>query len=171
VIEFMLQHNQLLDGLYLEKIDYMDDKGYFFGFGYRINNIPVTFTNDRMKYPIEIKVYGDRVKEYKNFVRKAMELPKVNTSNKILLPQQIIERHINLIQSYYLIDNKDIIIPEEEVLSYMEKSINNAEIMYYDTIEDGTRQLFSPIWKIQIDRREYYFDSYNAELLYTHLVD
>lgn len=170
-IEFILQHNQDLDGLYLERIDHMEDKGYFLGFGYYINDMPVAFTNNKMEYPIEIKVYGDKVRDYKNFLRKEMNLPRINANKKVLLPQQIIEKHIELLESYYLIDKKDEKIDQEKVLSHIERKINKVEMMYYDTTEDGTRQLFLPIWKIQIDKRIYYFDSYSGELLDSHLLD
>lgn len=170
-IEFMLKHEEFSGDLYLEEIKHQEDKAYFFGFGYRIGEFPIAFNSSSMKYPIEVEVYGDKVKSYRSFIRNTMDLPKVNPNNSILLPQQIIEEHIGLLQSNYLTDNKEVEIQDKEVLGYIERNIGNIEVMYYDTLEDAKRQLLLPVWRIQVDKREYYFDSYNGELLYSHLVD
>ena len=170
-IKFLLKHEKLPEKLYLQEVRHQKDKSYFFGFGYKIDEIPVTFNSSNMKYPIEIEIYGNKVKSYKSFIRNTMNLPKVDSKNPILLPSQIIEEHIDLIKSYYLADNIKVELDEENVLAHIERSIDDVEVLYYDTLEDEKRQLLLPVWKIQIDKRVYYFDSYNVELLYSHLMD
>ncbi|KJF26345.1 two-component system activity regulator YycH [Clostridium aceticum] len=171
-IEFVLQQEGgFPEGAYLKEIRQVN-KGYYLGFNYRIDGLPVVFHTNNMTHPIEIEVYGNKVKSYRTFTRKKMNFPDVPINSKILLPQQIIEEHIDLLKYNYLKD-QDVEEPksDKEVLSYIERSITKTEVLYYDTIEEASTQLLVPVWRIKIDAREYYFNTYDGKLLYSSLVN
>ncbi|SNS53306.1 Two-component signal transduction system YycFG, regulatory protein YycH [Anaerovirgula multivorans] len=171
-IDFAIDHGGFPEDSYLKEIKQEDKKGYYFGFGYRIEGLPVVFNNPNLAHPLEIEVYGDKVKNYRSFVREEMTLGNFSTSEPTLLPQKIIEDHIELLKADYLIDTEETqFLDEKEILNYIEKNISKAELVYYDEMEETTRQLLTPAWRIKIDKRVYYFNSYDGELLHSSLVN
>lgn len=171
-IDFAIDHGGFPEDSYLKEIKQEDKKGYYFGFGYRIEGLPVVFNNPNLNHPIEIEVYGDKVKNYRSFVREEMTFPPVPTNEPTQLPQKIIEDHIELLKSDYLADiGETQPLDEKEILSYIEKSISKAELVYYDGMEETTRQLLTPAWRIRVDKRVYYFNSYDGGLLHSSLVN
>lgn len=171
-IDFAIDHGGFPEDSYLKEIKQEDKKGYYFGFGYRIEGLPVEFNNPNLVHPLEIEVYGDKVKNYRSFVREEMTLANVPASEPTQLPQKVIEDHIELLKTDYLTDMEEVQqLEDKEVLSYIEKNISEAELVYYDTTENTRRQLLIPAWKIKIDKRVYYFNSYDGELLHSSLVN
>ncbi|SET01398.1 Two-component signal transduction system YycFG, regulatory protein YycH [Natronincola peptidivorans] len=171
-IEFVEDHGGFPEDAYLKEIRYEEKKGYYFGFGYRIEGLPVAFNSGNLAHPIEIEVYGDKVRSYRSLIRKGKNLPNVSPTNYTLLPQKIIEDHIELLKADYLadIEEKDL-LEEKEILNYIERNIAQMELVYYDTLEDARIQLLIPTWKIKINKRVYYFSSYDGKLLHSGLVN
>ncbi|SDL13962.1 two-component system activity regulator YycH [Natronincola ferrireducens] len=169
-IDFVLKHGGFPEGTYLKEIR-AQNKGYYFGFGYRIEGLPIVLNTSNMTHPIEIEVYGNKVKSYRTLIRAKMEFPNAFINNSMLLPQKIIEDNISLLKSDYLLDTKEKEIKEEEVLSYIERNITRAEIVYYDTLKDTEKHLILPAWKIKINKRIYYFNGYDGKLLNSSLVN
>lgn len=170
-INFVENHGGFPEGTYLQEIKHEDKKGYYFGFGYRIEELPVLFNNPNIGHPIEIEIYGNKVKSYHSFIRKNMMLPDVIANSYTELPQKIIEDNIQMLMEDYLLDTKgNQQLVDKELLSFIEKNISEIELVYYDTMEDTRRQLLIPTWKIKINKRVYYFNSYDGELLHSSLV-
>lgn len=171
-IDFTLKHGGFPEGAYLKEIRHEDKNKYYFGFGYRIEGLPVEFHSANLRHPIEIEVYGNQVKNYRSFIRKNMALPYVTASTSTQLPQKIIEDHIQLLIEDYITDtqgNQELM--DKNVLSYMERDISKIETVYFDTMEDTRRQLLIPAWKVMINKRVYYFNSYDGKLLHSSLVN
>ncbi|AOY75332.1 two-component system activity regulator YycH [Clostridium formicaceticum] len=171
-IEFILQQERdFPEGAYLKEIR-QDNKGYYLGFGYRMNGLPVAFHSNNIVHPIEVEVYGNKVRYYRTFIRRKMNFPDAPIKGNVLLPQQIIEEHIDLLKNNYLKDNNiEEQRDDKEILSYIERNITKVEILYYDTVENNRNQLLEPAWRIKIAEREYYFNTYDGELLYSGLVN
>lgn len=169
-IDFMMEKQQELpESAYLKEIQNINNKGYYFGFGYRIGGFPVAFNMNNMVHPIEVEVYGDKVRSYRSFIREDMNFSEVSGSDLMLLPQKIIEDHIQLLKEDYIADISEEEIPDEqEIIRRIEENISSVEIVYYDTLEENSRQLLTPSWRIVIGNKEYYFDSYEGKLLHSN---
>ncbi|HZJ76085.1 MAG TPA: two-component system activity regulator YycH, partial [Oscillospiraceae bacterium] len=96
-VGFICENGGFPENTYLENIQIVEDgqnKGYRFLFGYCIEGFPVEFNINKPKYPMEIEVYGNRVKAYDSLIRKTMNMQDVDIEQKILYFPNIIENNI-----------------------------------------------------------------------------
>lgn len=170
-IDFMLKKQQKFpENLYLKEIKNIqkdENKGYYFGFSYRVGGLPVEFHMNNMSHPIEIEVYGDNVSSYRSFIREAMKLQGVTDKSAVLLPQKIIEDHITLLKEEYIKDVEEEDLHDKEMIRNIEENISSIQMIYYDSLEENRMQLLKPVWKIVIGNRQYYFNSYDGKLLHS----
>ena len=164
-LKFILNNGKLPEGAYLNEVKSIENgrnKGYFFGFGYRLEGFSVKNVGMDMSHPIEIEVYGNKVRSYRTFIRKAMNLPHIITMDVILLPHQIIENNIEMLKRDYQQASRETIeITQEEIL----KNIKAINMVYFDSVELTIFQRLVPAWKIELGNNVYYFDGYNGRLL------
>lgn len=169
-VEFMLQKRGSLDNLYLKeikKISSGNNEGYLFGFSYRIGGYAVETKDSEVKQPIEVEVYGDRVKVYRSSVRKLMDIQGFTPEQLVINFPSIIDKNIeNLKSEYFSMENQ----PEEEIddsskISEILKNIEEVRMVYFDTMEEYRGQVLKPSWRVKIKGDVYYFDSYTGELI------
>lgn len=169
-IDFIYQNGGLPEGTYLKDIQDIkngQNKGYQFSFGYRIGGYPVEFNSNKMKYPIEIEVYGNKVKSYRTLVRKVMDMEGVSPSQSALHFPNIIEKNIKHLKSKYF-DKENAQLEDkgddDKILEIL-KNIEEVRMVYFDTVEEGKGQLLKPSWMIKIKGDIFYFDSYTGEII------
>ncbi|MGV8145407.1 MAG: two-component system activity regulator YycH [Alkaliphilus sp.] len=165
-MNFMEKQKHLPKNIYLEEvksIDHEGNRGYFFGFNYRIGEYPIYFSEGGMNYSIEIEVFGNTISSYDALIRKKMDVPAFIKRETIMPPHVVIERNIQLFKERYAHKNGLEIadIENADVL----KSIISVEMVYYDTKEMRERQVLNPSWKMVTSGRTYFFDSYRGNLI------
>lgn len=167
-IDFVLKHGEFPEGTYIKEINSVEkNKGYSFGFAYRINDRPLHFTDHNIVNPIEIEVYGEKVKNYKSFIRKEMELPYVEINKTMLLPHNIIDNNFQMLKEDYFY-NLESESNEDDMLL---KDIKSVNLVYLDNLEITRMQLITPSWEIILKDKAYYFDAYDGELIYKTLTN
>lgn len=169
-IGFIYENGGFPEGTYLERIQATtngQNKGYRFSFGYHMSGFPLEFDRNKIEYPLEIEVYGNKVKTYHNLVRRAMNMQGVNSEQKILYFPNIIEKNIGYLESQYSDDKNQPMekMSEEEKIVQVLGDIEKVELVYFDTVERQRIQLLKPSWMVKIKNRIYYFDSYTGELI------
>ena len=171
-IDFISKNGGFPEGTYLKDIqnilkDQNQNNGYRFSFGYRIGGFPVEFNSNKMEHPIEIEVYGNKVKSYRILVRKVMDMQGISPEQSILYFPDIIEKNLEHLKLKYF--NKEQQLPEqiddEDKILELLKGIEEVRMVYFDTVEEGKGQLLKPSWRIKIKGDIYYFDSYTGDLI------
>ncbi|ABR50821.1 hypothetical protein Amet_4755 [Alkaliphilus metalliredigens QYMF] len=169
-IDFIIDHGDFPEGVYLNEIrniTHNTNKGYYFGFGYRIAGFPVELSNSQMEDPIEIEVYGNKIKSYRTFTREKMKntmsvQPQIST----LSPVDIIEQNATDIKSQHPYDEITNEARQNEELTdaqWIAKDIDLVTMVYFDALEKQTQQLLVPAWMIEIEENRYFFDAYTGE--------
>lgn len=168
-LEFIERHGGLPANSYLAAVENVGfNKGYYFGFSYFVDGYPIAFHSNNINYPVEIEVYGDKIKSYKSFTRKKMTLPSIPKQENIESPFKVIENNINLLNGEYMrLNNLQELESKSEILTH----IDAVEMVYFDTMQEKRRQILLPAWKIKIQDRVYYFDSYKGELLNSNILN
>ena len=172
-INFISQKGEFPDSTYLRDIKEIsfgesdENTGYLFSFGYRIGGYPVDFNSDELEYPIEVEVYGNKVKTYRSLVRNVMDMQGVTPEQSVLYFPDIIEKNIEDFELQYF--NTETQSGEEmnvsEKIFEILKNIEEVRMVYFDTVEESKGQLLKPSWRIKIKGDTYYFDSYTGELI------
>lgn len=169
-IDFISKNGGFPEGAYLKEIKSIlkdQNSGYRFSFGYRIGGFPVEFNSDKMEHPIEIEVYGNKVKTYRILVRKVMDMQGISPEQSILYFPNIIEKNIEHLKLKYFNKENELsqeVDDEDEILEIL-NSVEEVRMVYFDTVEEGKGQLLRPSWKIKIKGDIYYFDSYTGDLI------
>ncbi|ABW20312.1 hypothetical protein Clos_2781 [Alkaliphilus oremlandii OhILAs] len=167
-VEFMLQKRDSLDNLYLKEIKKTSDNtGYLFGFSYRIGGYSVETKDSEVKQPIEVEVYGDKVKVYRSSVRKLMDIKGFTPEQLVINFPSIIDKNIKNLKTEYFNTG---VQPEEEMddsskISEILKNIEEVRMVYFDTMEEYKGQILKPSWRVKIKGDVYYFDSYTGDLI------
>lgn len=165
-IVFLEEQNQLPESIYLTEvrsINNENNRGYFFGFNYRIGKYPIYFSEGGMNHSIEIEVFGNTITSYEASIREKMDVPAFIKRETMIPPHVVIEKNIQLLKEKYAheygleiedIENANII-----------KNIITVEMVYYDTKEMRERQVLLPSWKIVTPERTFFFDGYRGSLI------
>lgn len=169
-IEFISKNGGFPEGTYLKDIKSIsnnENKGYRFAFGYRIGGFPVEFNSSKMAHPIEIDVYGNKVKAYRSLVRRVMDLQGVTPEQSVLYFPNIIEKNIKHLKLQYFNTENQIVeeIEDGEKILEILKSIEEVRMVYFDAGDTAKGQLLKPSWMIKIKGDIYYFDSYTGEII------
>lgn len=169
-VGFIRENGGFPEGICLEHIQDItnnQNKGYRFSFGYRIGGFPIEFDRNKVKYPIEIEVYGNKVKTYHNLVRRAMNMQEINSEQRILYFPNIIEKNMRHLELQYS-DNEnqsgEKIEDEEKILQIL-SDIEEVRLVYFDAVEKQRVQLLKPSWMVKIKNSIYYFDGYTGEFI------
>ena len=168
-INFVLNHGTFPEDTYLKEIRPIEkNRGYYFGFSYKVNDRPIHFVDSNSTNTIEVEVYGDKIKNYKSFIRNPVDLPNVEVTNQMLLPHKIIDDNYEMLKEDYLnsFTNQDVAI-DEMILN----EIMSVELVYLDTLDQVTNQLIIPCWRVIVKDSVYYFDAYDGTLRYKTVVN
>ncbi len=175
-IDFIYKNGGFPENTYLEGIRVITNdrnKGYQFLFGYRIGGLPVEFNRDVIEYPLKIEVYGNKVKVYRNLIRRAVGVQEINHQQDILYFPNIIEKNIGHLELQYSDDEKRLwskMADEEKILQIL-KDIEEVRLVYFDAVEKRGIQSLKPGWMIKFKNSTFYFDSYTGKLIKKHVFD
>jgi len=197
-LAFMGQNEGMNTALVLKKVQVIEQdslRGYRFGFGYSLGDLPVRLS--RSQDPLEIEVFGNSVRGYRTFIRRPMSLPEVLPERGILSPHRLIEDNFNLLLDELRMNREvepDPVgqVPEEadpeesaeeingeeteEIVENEEpavagedllRAIEEIQLIYLDREETHRRQVMIPVWRITIDQRVYDFDAHEGTRLQT----
>ena len=162
----------LSDSLQIEKSGM---KGYRFLFNYKIDGYPVLEGAGEGSGPISVDVYGNSVTYYKRRVfREKMNIREGDSSpsGTVLVPQKVIDRNFREIAAAYIVD-KELDISEismDQLLFDILSSIDNIQMAYYLDEKDG-REVLIPVWRIAAEKRIYYFNVRNGNIIYRSRVE
>ncbi len=154
----------------VEEIEEDGSQGYKFNFRYRIKGIPVILGNKEVVDFIEVEVFNDHIKSYKQFIRQSM-----NNTDKILGFDEDLNLNRNMLTSFQVIDmNYDIFLEEyrgdnssEEITTDQILSIiEDINLSYFDPCFQDTGDELIGIWAIRTKEYLYGFDVYNGKLVY-----
>jgi len=169
-IDFISKNAGFPEGTYLKDIDNISNnqnKGYRFAFSYRIGGLPIEFNSNKMEDSIEIEVYGNKVKSYRNLVRNVMDIQGISPEQSVLYFPNIIEKNIKHLKLQYFNTQNQLAeeMDDEQKIFEILNSIEEVRMVYFDTVETDKDQLLKPSWMIKIKGDIYYFDSYTGELI------
>ncbi len=170
--EFISNLKDIPKGMYISELDTIEEngsQGYRFVFKYRIRGIPIILGNKKVLNFVEIEVFNDQVRSYKQFIRKDMgaNMPLVNENRTMLSSFDIIDMNYEFIILKYLELNKDVnldvkLITREDIIS----SIDDITLAYFDpSLKDVEDELVG-VWAIVMGKNLYCFDVYTGELVY-----
>lgn len=195
---FMAVHYGTSDVLVLREVELIEEnglRGYRFGFGYHLRDLPVVPV--QLRQPLEIEVFGDGVRSFSALLRRPMSLPEVMPEAGILSPHRIIEDNFNMLleelAQHAGLEIASISTPDEldtasenstEEVTLTEEgnvtghsqvltgedllgAIRHVELVYLDREETHRRQLMLPVWRIIIDQLVYDFDAHEGNRLQT----
>lgn len=161
-IDFVLNHSEFPEDVLLKEIQPIEsNKGYYFGFSYNVNDRPLHFT-DNNSHPIEVEVYGDKVRNYRSFIRNINDGSEIEPSDEMILPHKIIDDNFELIKEDFKRDLQDEDYTDGSLLN----EIHSVELVYLDNLENITDQIIIPCWKITVRDIVYYFNAYDGNLVY-----
>ncbi len=189
---FMADNYGVSDGLVLREVKLLEEnqlRGYRFGFGYHLRDLPVVPA--QLAQPVEIDVFGESIRSFSALLRRPMSLPEVMPEAGILSPHRIIEEHFNQLMKEFA-DHQGLEIADipvqEEVDPGIENSIDNetgqrdapvvtgadllrairhVELVYLDRQETHRRELLVPVWRVVIDQLVYDFDAHEGTRIQT----
>ena len=172
-LQYMQLQGEIPNNVFLREIreiDYKQRKGFFFGFGYHLEGYPVYFNSLGMNHAIEIEVVGNRVRGYRTFTRKKMNIPAVTKLEPIISPFNTIENNLAMITENYLATEEEQLDKEQINLDII-KSISEVQLVYFDSINESKQQLLEASWRIRVKDHVYYFDIYKGRLLDSSLLN
>ncbi len=170
--DFISQKAGVQKGMYLsksEEIEVDGNLGYRLSFKYRVRGIPVILGNLQIDEYIQIDVFKDHVRNYKQYVRKDMSLtPNTFIENKPMLTSyDILDMNSETLKNRYLINNSfDLDIEESAQIKAVLNSIKDITLAYYDPCLKDKEERLIGVWAIRLQDRILAFDAYTGSLVY-----
>ena len=170
--DFISQKTGVQKGMYLsksEKIEIDGNKGYRLSFKYRVRGIPVILGNLQIDEYIQMDVFKDHIRNYKQYLRKDMN-PTPNTviENKPMLSSyDIIDMNNETLKDRYLMNNS--FEPEMDEGAQIKKVLNSIKditLAYYDPCLKDKEERLIGVWSIRLEDRILAFDAYSGSLVY-----
>lgn len=152
-LEFLFRNSGMTANIYLDKIvpvNYKDSNGYKFFFNLKESGLNLIL-NSKDNTFIEMEVFSDHVKSYREYYYKKDFDPATNTENlKILDILEIINNNLSLFN----------LEKTEDVLTFC----NNLSLVYINKNENLSSKL-NMAYEFSINDKKYYFDVLNGELI------
>ena len=152
-LEFLFRNSGMTANIYLDKIvpvNYKDSNGYKFFFNLKESGLNLIL-NSKDNTFIEMEVFSDHVKSYREYYYKKDFDPATNTENlKILDIFEIINNNLSLFN----------LEKAEDVLTFC----NNLSLVYINKNENLYSKL-NMAYELSINDKKYYFDVLNGELI------
>lgn len=170
--DFISQKTGVQKGMYLsksEEIDIDGNLGYRLSFKYRVRGIPVILGNLQVDEYIQMDVFKDHIRNYKQYVRKDMNLtPNTVIENKAMLSSyDIIDMNNETLKNRYLMNNSfDPDMDEAAQIKKVLNSIKDITLAYYDPCLKDKEERLIGVWAIRLDNKILAFDAYSGSLVY-----
>lgn len=172
VADFITQKINSQKGMYLasiEDIESDNNLGYKLTFRYRIRGIPVLLGNREVGDYIQIEVYNDHIKSYKQLTRREMDmdLSTIIENRKMLSSFDVLDKNYDFLERKYLqINNKTKEEIGENIVQEVLSSIDDITLSYYDpNLKDKSEKLIG-VWAIRADERIYAFNAFTGNLVF-----
>ncbi len=170
--DFISQKTGVQKGMYLsksEEIEIDGNKGYRLSFKYRVRGIPVILGNLQVDEYIQINVFKDQIRNYKQYVRKDMS-PTPSTiieSRPMLTSYDILDKNSETLKNRYLINNDfEPGIDDASQIKKVLNSIKDITLAYYDPCLKDKEERLIGVWAIRLEDRLLAFDAYTGALIY-----
>lgn len=171
-VQFIREHGgwSNIDG-YLKDIKYVENEGkktYKFSFGYRINGVPVYYSDENgiTDTAMEIEMLGEQVISYKRHLKReerGMKLLEL-IEKEMLSASQIIDANFETMSVDFLASKEDLAKREdEELVEEVLSGIQGVEIGYYNDFGEPAKLI--PVWIIKTDIMTYYIDVYDGTIV------
>ncbi len=170
VAEFITKKESTIEGMYLESIDEIEsdsNEGYRLTFKYRISGIPVLLGNRDVDDYIEIEVFNNHIRSYKQLTRREMN-QGINTSfeHRPLLSFDVLDKNYEFLVKEYLIYNNSDEVNEENIRNEVLGAIEDITLSYYDpNLKDKSEKLIG-VWAIKLNGKTYAFNAYTGNLVF-----
>lgn len=172
VADFITQKVDSQKGMFLSSIDEIesdDNLGYKLTFRYRIRGIPVLLGNREVGDYIQIEVFNNHIRSYKQFTRKEVDMD-FNTAienRRMLASFEVLDKNYDFLEKRYLQFNNKTKeeIGESTLRDEVLSSIDNITLSYYDpNLKDKAEKLIG-VWVIRLNGRIYAFNAYTGTLV------
>lgn len=170
--DFISQKSGVQKGMYLsksEKIEVDENLGYRLSFKYRVRGIPVILGNLQVDEYIQIDVFKDQIRNYKQYVRKEMNLtPNTFIENKPMLTSyDVLDINHGILKNRYLINNSfEGELEEGEQINRVLNKISDITLAYYDPCLKDKEERLIGVWVVKLEDRVLAFDAYSGSLVY-----
>ncbi|WP_409227328.1 hypothetical protein [Gudongella sp. SC589] len=170
--EFISQKAYSAKGMYLAGIDEIESEGslgYSLTFRYRVRGIPVLLGNREVREYVQIEVFNNQVRSYRQLFRGEMDLniASLQDSRQILSSFDVIDQNYLFLESEYLQhtgETKEQL--GDQVVQRVLASVEDITISYYDPgLKDQEERLIG-VWLIRTHGRVYAFNAYTGMLVY-----
>lgn len=160
----------VLEDLYLSSISEIKDgesEGYRLSFKYRIRGVPIILGNREVVDFIEMDVFNDHIKSYKQFLRrdinKKLDFAGGNfKEDKILPASNVIDMNYNIFENELLKKGEKVEVAEDIL-----DSIQDITLAYFDPCMGKEDELLA-VWAIRSGEKLYAFDVYTGTLIYQY---
>lgn len=169
--EFITQKTGVQKGMYLAKVEEIqsgNSLGYKLSFRYRVRGIPVILGNREVGEYIQMDVFNDHIRNYRQYVRKDMNLtPNTFVEKKTMLSAfDVLDMNYELLEMRYLMNNSFEEEEKEEKINRVLNSIEDITLAYYDPCLKDKEERLIGVWAIRLNGRLMAFDAYNGSLVY-----
>ena len=172
VAEFIMQKTSSQNGMYLssiEEIESDDNVGYKLTFKYRIRGIPVLLGNREVGDYIQIEVFNNHIKSYKQLTRRETEIDL----NNIIEPGNMLSYFYVLDENYDFLEKKYLIYNNktkeeigENIVQEVLSAVDDISLSYYDpNLKDKNEKLIG-VWAIRMNDKVYAFNAYTGKLVF-----
>lgn len=170
--KFISEKSGIQKGMYLAKVEEVQSDnnfGYKLKFRYRVRGIPIIIGNQEISEYIEIDVFNNQVRNYKQYVRKDMNKVSSNIvqNGNMLSAFEAIDKNNDILEELYLIDNnlerKDL---KDNIVNEVLSSIEDVTLAYFDPYLKDTDEELIAVWAVKFNHRLLAFDAYNGTLVY-----
>lgn len=171
--EFLTEKAQLQKGMFISGIEEIrsdNDLGYRLTFKYRIRGIPVMLGNRDVEDYIEVEVYNNHIKSYKQLIRRdrKLDLNTIKEGKKIISSLDVLDQNIEFFKDEYLIKNNKTRedIEDSILLEAVQSSIDDISLAYYDPNLKDKNELLIGVWVFKIDDSTYAFNAHTGEIVF-----
>lgn len=172
VADFITQKINSKKGMYLasiEDIESDNNQGYKLTFRYRIRGIPVLLGNREVGDYIQIEVFNNHIRSYKQLTRREMDmgLSTIIENRKMLSSFDVLDKNYDFLERKYLqINNKTKEEIGENIVQEVLSSIDDITLSYYDpNLKDKSEKLIG-VWAIRADEKIYAFNVFTGNLVF-----
>jgi regulatory protein YycH of two-component signal transduction system YycFG len=170
--EFISQKAYSAKGMYLAGIDKIEAEGslgYSLTFRYRVRGIPVLLGNREVQEYVQIEVFNNQVRSYRQLFRGEMDLDiaSLQDSRQIMSSFDVIDKNYLFLESEYLEHTGETREQlGDQVVQRVLSSVEDITISYYDPgLKDQEERLIG-VWIIRAHGSVYAFNAYSGMLVY-----
>lgn len=150
-IDFIISKLGTVENLKLVDVESIEDnsnKGYKISFDYKENNMLVYPTSEKTKAYVEIEIFSNHVKSFRQEYRKVKDQNKQNFDLINILPlEEIVYRN----------QDKFIENPSAESINYILNNIDSITEVYIENISDESEQTLTKAIRIDFMQKEFFF--------------